>query len=83
MRLLLYADAAADKMLKAGKAWQGGGRNSFLVTTTTSGPIKPTRKYLIRDDQVRLDKEVKDFYKITYFTKDSKSEGWIKKSDVE
>ena len=45
--------------------------------------LKPTRKYLIKDDQVRLDKEVKDFYKITYFTKDSKSEGWIKKSDVE
>jgi len=45
--------------------------------------LKPTRKYLIKEDQVRLDKEVKDFYKITYFTKDSKSEGWIKKSDVE
>ena len=44
----------------------------------------PTKSYLTKDDEVRLDKEEEDFYKITYITNKGKIiEGYIKKMDVD
>ncbi len=44
----------------------------------------PTKSYLIKNDEVRLDKEEDDFYKITYMTNKGKIiEGYIKKTDVD
>ncbi len=47
-------------------------------------PNIPTKMYLIKNDEVRLDKEEDDFYKITYMTNKGKIiEGYIKKTDVD
>jgi hypothetical protein len=45
--------------------------------------FQPTRQYLIKNNDVRIDSENTDFYQITFFSGKITIKGWIKKSDVE
>lgn len=67
-----YLDFIEHKELKIGA----------LKSTIYNLPNKPTKMYLIKNDEVEIVEEKGDWIKIRYYGK-KVVEGWIKKSDVE